>query len=396
MTDASESNRFSGVAADARDPHVLVRAAWRFLVALRAVECALVGASAAVLTLAAGIYSGSATDALALRIASTIAAVLAALSWWLEHEPDLDSTERRIDRREQFGGELVTAFEVGRKHASRAAREHRAVDADIANEIERALGERVASRLTLARCLRAIAPASAVLLAAPLAGAAVLFAAIDHAHYVQSCSADAADGATLGVDGALGSLAAGAQSLRTAAASAETEDARALTALAEDVEHVRASVATRALSPAAASSELDGAIDRVRALSERSDASSKSVRDEPSATTELDRARRALESARAELARNASDARSRTDRARVAEPSRNDGERSAPSIIARPDVVPPDPSEPTERSSGASAAEERGASGGRWWPERYDAIVERWVEMQRASSPPSPSKNGGR
>ena len=39
----------------------------------------------------------------------------------------------------------------------------------------------------------------------------------------------------------------------------------------------------------------------------------------------------------------------------------------------------------------ASAAEERGVASPRWWPERYDAVVARWVEARRRrvrSDPP--------
>jgi hypothetical protein len=432
----------------ARELNARVRSALRFAASIRALECVLVGGSAAACTLAAALFSGMRELAFDARAAAALSAAMAALAWWLERRPRTAAIVRRIDRSERALGELFTAYEIARANEARA-RGHastieRASDSasaaniisasatDSTNAIDHALMRRALEKLPTSRAVRAAAPRSAVILAVPLASLAALFFAIDRAGEREldpSAALDAGSVAAVSSD-----LASASRSLRAASAragaSAAVADAttrapdastpasdansraptrlRELDALADDVDRARRDLDAGRLSALDAASELAAEHDRARAL-----ASSPAIARD--AASEAADAERALRAARAAIDRKlagrstpadasssqAEDAardRSNTDsdsrssvnaggtsslstresvgtkRATDAARERNDaGDRATRTA----------PSSNAASAADASSSDERGTSSGRWWPRRYDDVVQRWVESQR-------------
>lgn len=400
-----------GRAADAdaaRDLYGLVRSAVRFLVSIRVAECALIGVSVAGLTIAAGILSGDSSSSPALRAAGALGAVFAASGWWLERRPDIASVVRRIDRREGWSGELVTAFEVGRGVAAGRS----------ASEIGELLGRRVAAQVSLARCLRAAAPSSAALLALPFASAAVLFLAIEATRAADTTDEGRVDARALaaaGVEAVADSLSSAAQHLRQASSRAvaagpvASEEAREMLALATAAEDVRRELASGRL-PARVMRDLDDQAARLQALAS-------AARTDRALATDLDQAERALNAARRDLAQARGADPLRLPQAGGDGPasdvpgdsawSSTSGQRPPASagVSQTPSTPARDPGSSTGRPGAGSPGgggdraptgvpapdtagdalltEERGTTGGRWWAQRYDAVVERWVEAQR-------------
>jgi hypothetical protein len=341
-----------------------IKTSWIVLVAIRAIESLIVGASAGALAIAAVIAAGGSGSVFDARAAAGMAAIFAAAAWWLEHAPDVAYVVRRIDRAESWSGELVTAYEIGRRHVGRAS------------EIERLLGRRVLEKLPLRACLRAVAPRSVALLALPLVGAAVLLFAIDRG---PDAGADDAIGSS-GMQAAIGSLASASHSLRSAAKSAAssaaaTEGTQALFALADAIEKLDRDLRTRALSPREADAALADAAARLHAAVSASST-------DPATSDSLARAERALADARTELAR-AGDASSSAgpSSADHALPSTSgSGEPNSASSVSTGAASNPSPVAPEIPSV---PNDEQGTSGGRWWSQRYDVVVQRWVESLR-------------
>jgi hypothetical protein len=346
-------------------------------------------------------------------IAAGLGGILATLGWWLERRPDIAAVVRRIDRRAGWSGELVTAFEVGRRNSARPP----------ATEVERTLAGRVAARLSLKRCLRAAAPSSVALLALPFASAAVLLLALDAAG--ERAGSDGSSAATAvpgraGSGAASGSLASAARSLRSAAArsaaAAEAETARELLALADAADELRRELGSSAHDASAADALSEQAA-RLRDLAAR-------TRLDPASTAEIEQAERALAAARIEWSRDRADARGANrvsgagvpphpapdsdsaaasgSGARSAAADRGSASASVPG--GRSTDVGGEQDRPARAAAGAGGTqdqdrtspsprtaagpgletEERGADSGRWWAQRYDAVVERWVETLRA------------
>lgn len=404
--DADSAPSLALAADPSRELAHLLAVAWRVVVSIRAAECAIVGASAGCVTIGAAVASGAAESSTEARAIAAVVALLAALMWWIERRPDVGAVARRIDRAERRAGELVTAFEIA-AHRTHDARR---------TEVGDLLAARAASSLSLSRCLRAVAPSSVALLALPCAAVAVLALAIDFSH--DGVSHDGA--VERDVASAAASLAAEAQHVRAASAriaarGASAADAAAeMRSLADDAERSRRDLLANSMTPSQAAADLASNEARVRALAERE-------RADHAARADLDAALRAIRAARDDLARADRGASSRSRAAAVSEGAdRAEGaaDRGAEASVA-PASSPGDVRGGRERSRDADAraatraedqavsrssppadsprdaspaesanpirADERGLDAGRWWPSRYDAVVERWVESQRAA-----------
>jgi hypothetical protein len=406
-----------------------VRSALLFSVAIRLAECAILAASSAALTLAAATFSGPSELGRDAFAAAGITALLTAAAWWLEKRPDVESVVRRIDRREGCAGELVTAYEVGRKRG-----EH-------TTEIDRTLTRRVSAKLTRGIALRSVAPRSAAILALPLATSAVFLLARESS---RERAADlGAPRASSLVDAAAGSLATASQHLRSAsartAASGSPAQARTreLSALADATESVRRDLESSRLSAEKADSTLADPEKRAHELAQE-----ESI--DPAARMDAAAAERALIAARAELARaagrvplKASDAQSAassdvpdetSSRSRAHDLGRSasaasqstatapsslssrsnarggdaaqsaDGDGRSANVAGDPALRDragaPNPGPPSSidsaRAADGTETHEHGTTGGRWWPRRYDDVVERWIESRRAPSTDPP------
>jgi hypothetical protein len=402
--DADSAPSLALAADPSRELAHLLAVAWRVVVSIRVAECAIVGASAGCVTIGAAVASGAAEASTQARAIAALVALLAALMWWIERRPDVGAVARRIDRAEDRSGELVTAFEIAARRAHNAR----------PTEVGDLLAARAASSLSLARCLRAAAPSSVALLALPCAAVAVLALAIDVSR--DGVSRDGAD--EVEVESAAASLAAEAQHVRAASAriaarGASAADAAAeMRALANDAERMRRDLLAKSMTPSQAAAELASNEARVRALVDRELA-------DRSVAADLDAALGAIRAARDDFAR-ADGASSRSRAAAVSAGAEGASDRGADASVA---AAPPPVSSPGdvrgggERSRDADAraatraedhavsrssspvdsprdgspaesanpirTDERGLDAGRWWPSRYDGVVERWVESQR-------------
>lgn len=357
----------------------IVRRAWRALVVRRIFEATAVAAAALIACVAAAVRSGADPLHAEAWVAAGVVGWLAWGSWWLEHRPREAAVARRLDR----DGALVTAFECEIRGSP--------------TRVQELLSRRVAHDLAARGPPRvARAPALAIL-AAPLAAGALLALALEGG---ESISARAIRARTRALAEHANALVAAVEDDQEALS---TEDSEAVRELARSA---AALASTNAAVPALADLE-----SRAWALA-------------AGLSKERVRVRRALEEAAARagdladlLARNgapgiglaaspsglASGERA-SPREAVPDPAASRGSaiagpgQGAPAggesrtgMAAGPADVTMPRLDPDQRGApapdpAAAPASEQGLSAVRWWPRRFDTIVERWVERQRTSS----------
>ncbi len=359
-----------------------VRRVWRAQVLRRALESLLIGVAALLVCLAASVASGAREFLTAVWVVSCAVGWLAASSWWLEHSPTEASVARKLDG----DGALVTAYECEGSGSP--------------TPLQALLSRRVVA--DLAASGRRIARTPSALIFAILLAAGALFALA-----LESGSTSSSPF----VDARRQTLAERARALVAAA----EEDADALSADAatevRDLARAAATLATtrnpdRQLAAMAARADqaaldqagnprvrkaLDAAASAARDLSSAlaGGSASESPRGAGERAASADGAARAssdhapdrvLDGARDRPAGQPSAAASQASTASQGGDSGTDMSDGSSDVT----MLPPY-SGPTSGPA-ASAAAERGLSGVRWWPRRFDAIVERWVEHQRTSS----------
>ncbi len=321
----------------------LVRLARRLWATARLAEAVLLGLAAGGGTLAAAVLSGASVTSLGAGLAGAVSALLCALTWLAEGRRTPGEMARRIDRRLERGGAFLTAFECEQREAGPLAA---------------ALVERVGADVGRRDVRRAVSPPSIAFLAAPLFAAALVLFAVEH-------------GPGAAPAGARPALRALATELGTLAAGAESEPLTELAAEASEL-------AGGELAPERLASRLRrlrGDLGRVRdtagAQLERADELAESALAaltgapiEPDAAPPHGAARGGMGAS--DLVRGAPGS------TMGGSPSRNED---------APEVAPADRPD----SAGPVASErEAGVLAGRWWDERYDAIVLAWVESEGA------------
>ncbi|HEV8113429.1 MAG TPA: hypothetical protein VGR31_11695 [Planctomycetota bacterium] len=306
----------------------IVRSALRTQLALTAAESLVLGASAALVTLAAAVAGGTAVGERQAAAAAAVTALLTACSWAIERRPRADSVARRMDGQFRLSGGVLTALETEANPSSSA--------------LAVALSARIAPSLSRAAFARHAARSSAMLLVAPFVALTFWNLATDaqESARVDGRGAPAAPGGTV-----------------------RSDDAADL-----------ASEATRLAVTPGLPAEL---VDRLRALAARAD----ELR-APSAQSAEERGARELDLASQleELRRAAAGA--------AVTPGASDGTMAGPGArtVRDPDAAMPpvNPSRhPAAPGNDAASEGERGVVGSRWWPQRYDAVVERWIEARR-------------
>jgi hypothetical protein len=319
-----------------------VRAAYRGRSLLVALESAVIGASAGIAALAAAI-AGRAEPRDAQTIALlALVATLGAVSWWLERRAAIGDVARAIDARADWHGALTTAFES----------EARADASPVAALLARRLAPSVPTR----RFLGGEARSSSMVLAAPFLAAAFLGAVSEGRSAAQSAPVSASSrGPARGPRGsAPGALSARAEDLR-----AEAERLAALPGRSPEEEAALRSLAEEAQRLAAQAGRPETPLAR-------------------------------LEGEAAELARRIEALRGATPEAGVATGDQRGtmGGPESPVDAAGDGSMrdTPPSSPPADARPGTPPAPGSGVGASRWWPERYDAIVERWVEARRAAA----------
>jgi hypothetical protein len=363
-----------------------VRATWRAVRLARLAESVLLGATALSIGLTAAVLSGergapvrSWGDA---WLAAFVCAVCCALSWWVEHRPRPADVAARIDTKLRLSGALVTAFELEAVRVPGAA----------SSGIGRLLLERVTRRVTRKDGLRVALPRSGKFLALPLIAAGLLAGALDMRR--EEPPPVPLDRLLAGLAGEAAALGAGT-STDFAAGDLTAEEVRAALDLAARAGRLELSAGAGPLDPqereelAREAELLQGELQEL------------STRLPPDSETA-----RAAERA-ASWAEVAGTGGRDPDRAPAAAPDvapdeaphetgqgESDGSGGLEVAAGPADGTmlgsPAELGDPFDGSGGAaspapeSAREERGVVAGRWWPARYDSVVERWVEVRRA------------
>lgn len=352
-----------------------VLATWRAVRLARLAESVLLGATALGIGLAAAVVSGPRGRSIASWTdvwgVAAIGALACALAWWCEHRSRPAAVAARIDRRLRLGGALVTGFEI----EGRLARDGRAPSG-----VGRLLIERTARRAARRDCLRVALPRSGPFLAPPLIAAGLLAAALDFRRETP---------ATVALSTLHAGLAGEASALGTTAAAelrageltpGEVRAALDLAARAGRLERRAAEAAGEAGEERAARESGDEASalrDELEQLLTRIPPGSETARVAERAAAWADLAARG--------ARDGGDPTGDFDGTPKPEVAVEPGDGTM-SGSTRPAASVAGASDGSTDPSGPSAAREaeRGVAADRWWPERYDGVVERWVEARRA------------
>lgn len=314
-----------------------VRSAFRAHALLVVAESLVVAASAGIATHAAAIAGSSAGGGAQRAGIALVVAALAGVAWGLERLGDPSSVARKLDRDRGLRGAVLTAFQA------EALPEM--------SEVARLLGSRVAPELSARRFVGTAARSSAVLLALPCLAIALWSLAADASERARARPLPDLSAPTVVAAG----FAGRAEALRSRA-DGIAANAALPPALEEESRRIAAGAAAlgaRRVPPAA---------------------------DPEGALRDLER--------RLELVQRAipSDAVTRRD----------DG-----GTMAGPGSADESPADGTMRDEGSNArtgdapgrtppgadpavgSGERGVLASRWWASRYDAVVDRWVEVRR-------------
>jgi hypothetical protein len=307
-----------------------VRAVFRAHVGLVVAESLLVGASAGVATIASTLVSiprASPHDGQRVTIAILVA-ILGAIAWALERLEGPEAVARAIDRQRDLRGAVLTAFQSERAERSPSS-------------VAQLLASRISREVSPRSFVRSSWRASAPLLALPWFAIALWSLAAERAGSPIARNAPASPAA----------LAAPGIRERVAAIQ-DTADRIARTpGLAPDLEAVSRRISEEAARVARTAAQL------------------------PAARTEGEL--RDLER-RLDLVRDAIPAEAVTSgdpRGRMTGPDR--GTEPAPGAPM---------AEPSPRATAQSPAiepGERGVLASKWWPTRYDGVVDRWLEARR-------------
>jgi len=355
----------AGPAGGARPVVARVRHAWRGLGAARAAEGALLGAGALFASQAALVASGGAPASVPAWTVAVLCALLAAASWWREHRLAPLDVARRVDRRRELAGALVTAYEVEQRGEISA--------------VARALAAKVAARLSAREALRAVLPASAPLAAVPFLAGALLALALQARDDPRAASLEA-------LAGRLNAQLAGAGAPAGAAKAAglTAEEQRALIDLAHGAAALERAARSDELAAGEKEEDLAGRLRRLEAdlehLERRLPAGSELRRELERAAGTLDAALLALGEPRP--AGPAADAGAAASGAGVDTGSGAELARAGSQGRMSGRAKPPE-GDATQAADGEPHPE-TGVAGARWWPAEDEAIVARWVERCRA------------
>lgn len=313
-----------------------VRAAHRGRLFLVAIESSTVGLSAGITAFAAAATGRVDPADPQTKVLLVLVGILGALSWWMERSGDAASVARSIDRRSGLEGALTTAFEadsIGDR-----------------TPIAAALSQRIAPVVSLRRFFRHEARSSAAVLAAPFLAIALLAAVTEGKRSSPDHSAAASSGST--VSDRASDLHGRVRELASVPG-LSAQDIEALRALAERID-------SRAVAPAG-----------------------RKIADESLAP---------LEGELEDLARRIEAARGPASDAGVASSEGNGTMGNPAPPVDRPtdgsmrDTTAPNPTPRPDASDVSGSGAEGGVGSSRWWPERYDGVVERWIEARRAAA----------
>lgn len=361
-----------------------VRHAWRGVALARGIESVLVAATAFGGCLAAALHGGADVAGPHPWIAASGVALLAGGSWWIEHRPSVPSVARRLDRIAGHHGALVAALE------SELRGDPTDVEALLSQRVSAALADR--SRPRLERM------PSMVSWAAPFAALAVLM------FVVESRTTQIARAVRTRTQALSASVAA-------LDAAVEQHGATLPPSIAADARAIGRTVADMGRGDRAAWSEVASRAERAADALPVADAVQRALADVARRAHELVEARFAAATmdSSAVPSRSSSDATAARDTAELARSSSRPSQRSTPTgQVSRVDAGASlrDESSPgvavgaadgtmpglesagppsTDRDSPLSAVGERGLPALRWWPRRFDPIVERWIEGQRVA-----------
>lgn|GEM_PF-2407553 len=338
----------------------------RGLASVRVLQSLCCAATVAALSLAAGLNSGGRLAEGALWVAASVNALLVAVAAALAFRRSPAEVARRIDATLEQGGALFTAWEV----------EGRGQGGALAERLAREVAARVSARDTL----RAAMPRAGLYLALPFLAAALLFGALEE----RRSGTGARD-----LQALVGQVEAGLQSLSELGSGAVDEGGASLDpAQREELRRLLAragALAEQLAEEQAAPEELE-ALERDLARFEEALQTSEPAR------RELQRSRVALDAARMALEeRGESSAESArpTEAPGGAGASRIEGPEGralAPGAgigrMGRPELRPSGSSGPDRE-----ARREAGVLGRPSWPPAHEAILRRWVELQRGSDP---------
>ncbi len=344
------------------------------------VECAAVGSLAGGIVFAAGIASDAPLARSLIAVAAGMGA-LTAVMFWCERPPRARRLVNRADRRAGLDGALVAALDTTR-NTTRNARVSR---------VSELLAERVRTRVGPRELVASALPRTPLAVVAPLL-ALVLIAGVEELR--PPPTAGAAGGA---LASAAADLRRAAQSRRAqgdaAAADALEIAARGVTALAADPD--RAAAAERALESSSPGSrggpETAAARDLERlAAADLGDASLREALERARAILDADPNRTAGLSPDSGQEPVASGAGGESGTGASAGGNSHPGDGSADGALANGPsdgrmLGPQGPGESRPRSSDpldgtlATGGPGRGVVSARWWPSRYDAVVERYL-----------------
>jgi hypothetical protein len=331
-----------------------VAVARRGLHSVRWFQGLCLGLAAALVALAAGLHGSDGVLSPSLFVAAGVNGVLVLLLWGLTHRASAAQVAREVDRALGENGALFTAWEIeGQPQPS---------------PIAQRLAQEVAGGAPPGRMLRSILPMTLPLLAVPFAACALLFSAMEGARRdasqedIEGVVAKLREGIGAVVADAPGSGDGAAQSLSALERQELQQLMRQVGDLGKDLQ-----------AGEAAPEEIEDIQEKVAELGERlASESSEQLRNG------LERTQAALDSARMSLeGGNSSGANS---------PSNQDSGggkgSSAGTGLAKSGEVgrmgaqnPPSPR--------ASQALQPGVLGSPSWPAAYDGIVRRWVESAR-------------
>ncbi|MFN0009544.1 MAG: hypothetical protein ACKVXR_16720 [Planctomycetota bacterium] len=311
-----------------------VRAAHRGRLFLVAIESSMVGLSAGITALAAAASVRVDPGDPQTKALLALVGILGALSWWMERSRDAASVARSIDRHSRAGGAVTTAFEI----ESIGDR----------SPVAAALVQSIAPAVSLRRFFSHEARSSAAVLAAPFFALALLAAVTEERRQPPGPSGTVSSGSTFSA------RSAGLQDRIRELASVPglaSQDTEALGALAKRAERV-----------------------------------------DPGGREFVNESLEALEAELADLARRIEAVRGPASGAGVASSEGNGTMGNPAPHIDRPsdgsmrDTSASNPSPRPDASAAPASGAEGGVGSPRWWPERYDGVVERWIEARRAAA----------
>ncbi len=339
---------------------------------VRGLECAAAGMLGGAVVFAAGVASGAIVATSLVVVSAMVAAITASLAW-RERTPVLADVTRRADTTARLEGALPAVLDRARAE-ERATTDQTAPRT--ASDIASLLALRVRAAVSPRDLARAALPRSPLALAAPLLAMALVVVALDRRPQASAATSGTAAGLR------------GAAERSRAAGERATADALEIAARrVESVERSEADGGTEA-DPAA----------RQRAAREL-ESLARTLPADDAARRALEQAARTLDPARADRSQGpvpeglasseAAGPGAPPAAGTGASPSGAGSSASSPGLAnASGDgrmLGPPAGGESDPQSGGpasgtvATGGPGRGVPSARWWPSRYDAVVERYL-----------------